>query len=177
MARGLKSLREVVRTHSGEAVEALPEKIANHFEINWLQGRIAEALRQLHRRVVFLYDGLDEGWVPTQVATGLLGGLAKAAVEFKESQGVHCLLFVRDNMFRALAEFDGDYTRNIEGNTLRLHWDEESLLNLVALRLRAAFEQKGENNLRVWNRFAQRGLEGMDGFRRCLKLTLYRPQM
>ena len=79
-------------------------------------------------------------------------------------------------MFRALAELDGDYTRNIEGNTLRLHWDEESLLHLVALRLRAAFSWKGENSLKAWNRFAQRGLEDMDGFRRCLKLTLYRPR-
>ena len=99
-----------------------------------------------------------------------------AAVDFKEAQGIHCLLFIRDNMFRALAQLDGDYTRNIEGNTLRLHWDEESLLLFVALRLRVAFDWKGENKLKAWNRFAQRELQDIEGFRNCLKLTLYRPR-
>ncbi len=63
-----------------------------------------------------MYDGLDEGWVPTQVATGVLGGLTKTAAEFKEqTHGLHCLLFIRDNMLRALVTFDGD-RRNIEGD-------------------------------------------------------------
>jgi len=176
LARSLEVLRQVVEANPSEGIGALPEKIANHFQVGRLQNCVADALRQLRRRIVFLYDGLDEGWVPNHVATGVLGGLAMAAADFREGQGIHCRLFIRDNMFRALAELDGDYTRNIEGNTLRLHWDEESLLHLVALRLRAAFSWKGENSLKAWNRFAQRGLEDMDGFRRCLKLTLYRPR-
>lgn len=176
LARSLEALRSALAHYPIEDAVVMPERIATHFRVNWLQAEVFSALRELKRKVVFLYDGLDEGWVPSSWATGLLGGLAKATVEFKEGSGVHCLLFIRDNMFRALAEFDGDYTRNIEGNTLRLHWDEDSLLDLVALRLRAAFGWRGENNIRVWNRFAQRGLEGIDGFRRCLRLTLYRPR-
>jgi hypothetical protein len=176
LARSLEALRMTLTVNPDATAESLPEKIAEHFQLGDLQDLISDALHELGRKIVFLYDGLDEGWVPNQVATGVLGGLAKLAAEFQESQGIHCLLFIRDNMFRALAEFDGDYSRNIEGNTLRLHWDEESLLNLVALRLRTAFEWRGENDVRAWNRFAKRGLEGMDGFRKCLKLTLYRPR-
>lgn len=177
IARSLHALRMVRRAYPGSDAGTLPERIADFFAINKLRERVTTALQQLNLRVVFLYDGLDEGWIPTQLATGLLGGLAKAAAEFREdAHAIHCLLFIRDNMLRALAQFDGDYTRNIEGNTLRLHWDEQSLLHLVAMRLRSAFDWRGENDLKAWNRFAQRGLEGLDGFRKCLQLTLYRPR-
>jgi hypothetical protein len=176
LARSLRAFREVVILHKGVGASALPEKIAEHFQVNWLGTEVTGALEAIGLRAVFMYDGLDEGWLPNQVATGLLGGLAKVAAEFREVQGVHCILFVRDNMFRALAEFDGDFSRNIEGNTLRLHWDEESLLSMVALRLRAAFSWANENSVKAWDRFAKRGLEGKQGFRKCLKLTLYRPR-
>lgn len=177
IGRGLASLRHVLAETPNVTARALPERIADQYALNELQTIVVQALRRLGRRIVFLYDGLDEGWLPTQTATGLVGGLVKAAAEFKESaDGIHCLLFLRDNMLRALAQFDGDYTRNIEGNTLRLHWDEESLLNLVARRLRAAFSWNDQQDIRIWNRFGQRGLEGREGFRHCLKLTLYRPR-
>ena len=124
--------------------------------------------------MIYLYDGLDEGWLPTPGATGILGGLARVASEFREGdQQIHCLLFIRDNMLRALAQFDDDYSRNIEGSTLRLQWDEQSLLAMVALRLRVAFEWRGENDIKAWGSIRSSGdLEGMDGFRKCLKLTL-----
>lgn len=155
----------------------LPEALSDHYEIEQLSKIVESALDTIQCDVRFVYDGLDEGWLPTSVATGLLGGLAKAASELRESGSrVHCLLFVRDNMFRALAQFDNDFTRNIEGNALRLHWDDTTLLNLVALRLRAAFKWTGENDIRIWNRFAKRDLTGKDGFIRCLKHTLYRPR-
>ncbi|WP_148712937.1 hypothetical protein [Corallococcus sp. AB030] len=103
--------------------------------------------------------------------------MAKVTGEFREkSQNIRCILFIRDNMLRALAEFDGDYTRNIENSILRLQWNEEMLLDMVALRLRAVLKLGGEQNIRIWNRFAERGLEGKPGFRRCLQLTLYRPR-
>ena len=86
-------------------------------------------------------------------------------------------MFVRDNMFRALAQFDTDFTRHIEGHTLRLHWDEYSLFHLVNQRLRAAFEiDKVESDVKVWNRFAHRDLKDREGFSLCLHHTLYRPR-
>jgi hypothetical protein len=79
-------------------------------------------------------------------------------------------------MFRALAHFEPDFSRHIEGSDLRLRWDEASLFHLVAERIRHALNINVENDSKVWARFAQRGLEGRSGFDRCLKNTLYRPR-
>ena len=51
-------------------------------------------------------------------------------------------------MLRALAHYDGDFARHIEGNIMRLHWDENSLLSLVAARLRAALGVTRENDIK-----------------------------
>lgn len=176
LARSLEAFRVVMKANPGIPAAKMAESIADHFGVGKLQNLVMAALPEINKRVIFLYDGLDEGWLPTQVSTGLLGGLVKLAAEFNEDYGIRCLLFIRDNMFRALAEFDDDYSRNIEGSTFRLHWDEHSLLNLVALRLRSTFDWRGENDTKTWNRFAKRGLENLEGFRKCLKHTLYRPR-
>jgi hypothetical protein len=49
-------------------------------------------------------------------------------------------MFLRDNIFRTIAKYDADYSRQIEGQVIRLHWDEYHLLNMVANRLRIAFK-------------------------------------
>ena len=90
---------------------------------------------------------------------------------------IHGALFLRDNIFRSIAHFDADYSRHIEGNTLRLRWDETSLLHLIAnrLRFRPGLDST-VSDVRAWNRFAQRELGDREGFRRCLNHTLYRPR-
>jgi hypothetical protein len=68
-------------------------------------------------------------------------------------------------MFRALAHEDDDFTRHIEGHTLRLQWDQESLFGMVVARLRVVLGmESSENDVKVWNRFAQKELQGRDGF-------------
>ncbi|WP_147439299.1 P-loop ATPase, Sll1717 family [Corallococcus sp. CA049B] len=178
LARSLEALRLVKRANPGVSARALLEKISDHFKLKRLTDAIIDGIQNaLSKRLVFLYDGLDEGWLPNPLATGILGGLARAAAEFREdAHGLHCLLFIRDNMLRALVQLDPDFSRNIEGSTLRLHWEERSLLSCVTLRLRTAFKWSQENDTRIWSQFAKGELEGMDGFRRCLKLTLYRPR-
>ena len=47
---------------------------------------------------------------------------------------------------------------------------------MICNRIRVAFELELENSLRIWNRVTARDLQGMDGFRHCLRLTLYRPR-
>jgi hypothetical protein len=86
------------------------------------------------------------------------------------------LIFVRDNIFRAVAATDDDYSRNTEGVFVRLHWPEHTLLNFVAKRIRLALKLDEENDYRIWNRIAARTLSGLQGFRKCLNLTLYRPR-
>jgi len=126
---------------------------------------------------MMLFDSLDEGWQPSEIPTALLGGLALAATDLVEHKtSIHVVAFVRDNMFRSLAYFDPDFSRHIEWADLRLRWDEGSLFHFTAERIRAAFSLDVENDARVWARFAQRGLEGRDGFEKCLRHTLYRPR-
>jgi hypothetical protein len=73
-----------------------------------------------------------------------LGGLSLAIADLSEGQsGIHSTIFVRDNMFRALAHFDGDFSRHIEGHSLRLHWNENSLFQLIANRLRIVLKLAG----------------------------------
>ncbi|WP_147477109.1 P-loop ATPase, Sll1717 family [Corallococcus sp. AB038B] len=174
-ARSLYVLQQSIRRCVSPA--ELPVEIANYYELGKLQEIVSSALSQMGKRIVVLYDGLDEGWIPTPIATAILGGLAKIVADLADANsGVHCILFIRDNMFRALAQFDDDFTRNIEGSAMRLHWDEESLLALVAARLRVTLNLSGESDVKVWNRFAYRELRNREGFLRCLKYTLYRPR-
>jgi hypothetical protein len=158
-------------------VEIAPA-IATIVDIDKLQQVVANALRECPARVVVLSDGLDEGWMPDIPSTAVLGGLAMATADLTDRKTeIHSVLFVRDNIFRALAQLDNDFTRHIEGHTLRLHWDENSLLHLVAQRLRITFGLRDiESDVRVWNRFAHRALQERDGFLRCLHHTLYRPR-
>jgi hypothetical protein len=85
-------------------------------------------------------------------------------------------VFLRDNIFRVIQLRDPDYSRNVEGDVLRLHWEEYHLFNMICNRIRVAFEIEPENSLRTWNRVTARDLQGMEGFRHCLRLTLYRPR-
>lgn len=162
----------------GAAATEVPAFLARTFDIEALKAAVDEALRGLRHSVVVMYDGLDEGWEPAVSSIAILGGLALAAADLVDAHvPLRPLLFVRDNMFRALAAEDSDFTRHIEGNTLRLHWDEASLLHLVSMRLRVAFALEDvEGDIKVWNRFGYRELKDRDGFRRCLRYTLYRPR-
>ncbi len=160
------------------SAEAIPGTIASNLDVETLNHAVKNSLNTINNIAIFLFDGLDEGWLPNQTATGILGGLAAAASDFADSQsGVYAVIFIRDNIFRALSVFDRDFSRHIEGNTLRLRWDEDSLFELVGKRLRESFDlQKIENNVKIWNRFAHKKLKDRQGFKECLKYTLYRPR-
>ncbi len=162
----------------GTPAAQAPALIASGFQIEKLQEAIHHALASMDREFVILLDGLDEGWAPTEPATAVLGGLMMALSSLRDvGSSIHGILFLRDNIFRSIAHFDADYSRHIEGNTLRLRWDEAALLHLIANRVR--FRLKLEStvgDIKAWNRFAQRELGDREGFRRCLNHTLYRPR-
>lgn len=163
---------------STQSPESLPGKIAAALSISALEQEIRKGLESVNMRSMFLFDGLDEGWLPDPTSTGVIGGLASTVADLKDHElSIHGVLFIRDNIFRSLAASDTDFSRHIEGSTLRLHWSEESLLNFIASRLRVVLDMPDvENNNRVWNRFAHRELKNREGFRACLKHTLYRPR-
>jgi hypothetical protein len=171
---------EIIRqaVNDGASGREIPGRIANTFQLNALQDCVQSALATTSRSARILYDGLDEGWIPDTTATAVLGGLSYAVADLRDSQtGLHGTLFIRDNMFRALAHFDGDFSRHIEGHTLRLHWDKDSLFRLIASRLQIVLDlPEVENTVRIWNRFVSGKLQDRHGFESCLRYTLYRPR-
>jgi hypothetical protein len=175
-AQCVRRLKAIIA--SGPTPEEIPARLAAEFQFGVLKEAVREVLNETRLTVVALYDRLDEAWLPETPAIAILGGLARAVAEGRESKfPIYPVLFVRDNMFRALAHEDDDFTRHIEGHTLRLQWDEESLFGLVVARLRIVLQmQTSENDVKVWNRFAHRELQGREGFAKCLRLTLYRPR-
>lgn len=162
----------------GMSISEVPDLFARRYNLSEFERGISSALEELNKNAVICFDGLDEGWNPNLASTGVLGGLGAAASDFADRKTrIHVCLFVRDNMFRALSYYDSDFSRNIEGNTLRLHWSEDALLQLVANRLRVVKSlQDIESDVKVWNRFAHRDLKDKVGFQLCLKHTLYRPR-
>ena len=168
IARGMKD---------GRAPAELPGALARLYDLRRLEQAVIGALTDINWVAVLLYDGLDEGWVPKPSAISVLDGLTSAVADLAEHQsGIHGILFIRDNMFRALAHLHADFSRQIEGSTQRLHWDEATLFEFVCSRLRVKFELNIESNARVWNRVVDRSLAGRPGFEKCLKHTLYRPR-
>lgn len=146
-------------------------------DLKHVEDALAVACQESHAAVVFLIDRLDEGYEPDDKGIGLVDGLVQATIDLKTRiSGTKPVVFLRDNIFRAVQALDPDYSRNIEGHVLRLHWDEEALFTFATRRMRLAFNIEPEANLRIWNRCAAGDLKGKDGFKRCLHLTLYRPR-
>jgi hypothetical protein len=143
-----------------------------------LRDQARQLLFESGSRAIVLVDRLDEGWARETVENGVVGGLAAAAIDLRErSTGISPILFIRDNMYRVLEEEDDDFSRNIAGDTIRLHWTADGLFTLVTARLRVFLEANSEiRSDEIWNRFAKRELHGRAGFARCLQHTLYRPR-
>ena len=155
----------------------LPSVLARQHDLGKLEAAVAGTLTDINWVAVVLYDGLDEGWLPNRPAVALLDGLTSAVSDLAvRVSGVHGLLFIRDNMFRALAYLHPDFSQKIEGATQRLHWDRNSLFELVCARLRVRLGLDIENSERVWNRVVDNSLAGRSGFDKCLQHTLYRPR-
>ena len=152
--------------------------LSDSFDLELLEEVIIEATNKGNFQFVLFADKLDEGYTPDDLGVAIVDGFIQSVIDIK-----HCLndkviafAFVRDNIYRAISKNDPDFTRNIEGQTLRIHWDEYNLYNLVCNRLRSAFNNTTENNTKVWNSYTADELKTLKGFRLTLKLTLYRPR-
>ena len=151
--------------------------LANELKIREMEELLAAACSSLPRRVIFLADRLDEGYEPDQVGTGIVDGLIQAAIDVKTTiPEIRPYIFLRDNIFRSVRNLDPDYSRNIEGTVLRLHWDERNLLDFATRRMKVAFDIKEEATQRIWNSCTTGNLRGQAGFKSMLRLTLYRPR-
>ena len=142
-----------------------------------LEKAVINAIKATNSSVAILVDRIDEGYEPDDLGTSVVDGIAHAIIEIQDKiENCRSILFLRDNIYRALAKSDPDFSRNIEQSVLRLHWDEEALFAFICDRLRIVFDISAEKSLRVWDSVTVNGLKGKDGFRLCLRLTLYRPR-
>lgn len=172
-------LRALVRRSVPESMA--PEEVIGHLadvlQLPQLEREMQAALPE-GERIRIIVDRLDEGFEPDLTNIAFVDGMISAAIDVATSfKGkIRPVVFMRDNMFRAVAHYDQDYSRNIEAFTLRLHWDVATLFYLVTNRLKAAFGGSEKNTRRIWNKFVEFDLQDEDGFKKCLTLTLYRPR-
>ncbi|KYZ84462.1 hypothetical protein A3Q32_09050 [Alcanivorax sp. KX64203] len=170
-----RKLKAVV--NSEDSVEDRVGAIAGDLQIRFLEDCLIDLLGETGNQLFVVIDRLDEGYEPDDVGVGIIDGVCQAAIDLNSHvEKMRVIVFLRDNIYRSLALKDPDFSRNIEGQTLRLHWDENEIFNLVASRLRMAFSLDAENATRVWNRCVAKNLRNKEGFRGCLRLTLYRPR-
>jgi hypothetical protein len=162
--------------------ETLVGQIPGILDLHQIEQAVEELLSASSVKFYIIVDRLDEGFENDQTGAAIISGAIGAISEInKRFDRVRPVLFMRDNVNKAIARFDPDYTRNIEGELLRIHWDQFQLLNLVSRRLNSIFNLKLENDQKVWDRCTAdegsgRELCGKEGFRKCLQFTLYRPR-
>jgi len=167
---------------SAEDDELLIGLLNNNLEIADLENDLKALLQLSPSKFFILVDRLDEGYENDEAGAAIISGVIGLVSEInKKYEKIRPILFQRDNILRSVARFDPDYTRNIESEIIRIHWDTYQLLNLVAKRLNKAFNLEIEKNQRIWDRCtadegADRELTGQSGFKKCLQFTLYRPR-
>ncbi|WP_076882965.1 P-loop ATPase, Sll1717 family [Burkholderia pseudomallei] len=152
-------------------------ELASRLNVNSIVAEIDNILSNANRKVMVIVDRLDEGYEPDDIGIGIVDGIIYGADDLRnKTKNIKSVLFLRDNIFRALQAADQDFTRNVEGSVLRLHWDTQELFYLVCRRLRIAFNLHIESDIKLWNSVTSNELHGREGFRTCVKLTLYRPR-
>lgn len=143
---------------------------------------IRENISKRRSNIHILVDKLDEGYENDEIGAAIVSGTILSGVDInKNFEKVRVVIFQRDNIIRSVARFDDDYTRNIEGELIRIHWDVRQLFNLVAKRINTSLSLNLENTRKIWDKVtADQGLgnelKGEEGFKKCLQFTLYRPR-
>lgn len=139
---------------------------------------IVDLVKKHDRHFLLLIDRLDEGYEPDTTGIGIVDGIIYGVDEVRSALGskFKAVVFLRDNIFRAIQSADNDFSRNLESQVLRLHWDSQELFYFVSKRIRTFLGSTQESDVKVWNAITTGELQGREGFKRCLKLTLYRPR-
>jgi hypothetical protein len=178
-ATTISCLRSLLRAtiKQSESPEERIAELAARLHIDEVTNLLTKALEGINKKIVVLVDRLDEGYEPDPVGVGIVDGIVYGTDDLRSRlPEIKAVLFLRDNIFRAIQQSDQDFSRNIEGSVLRLHWDPQELFYLVCKRIRAAFNDKTESDVKLWNQYTGASLHGREGFRKCLQLTLYRPR-
>lgn len=173
----------LAKFNSSESQEENVSELASRLELTTLNAQLCTILAKAARGVVVLIDRLDEGYESDTLGVGIIDGIIYGTDEIRvAADNVQTIIFLRDNIFRAIQEQDEDFSRNIEGGYLRLHWDPQELFYLACKRIRLALSSRGvdvkklESDAKLWNSVTAQELHGREGFKHCLQITLYRPR-
>lgn len=167
----------VVDALGAEIDENSVGQLAHKLPVRDLERVIGESLLALKMDAVVLIDKLDEGYEADAPGLAIIAGVAHAVSSLSGMlPSAALVVFLRDNIFRGIARIDSDFSRNLEGQVLRLHWEKYDLLNMICQRLRVAYKLEAESNQKLWDRCTAQDIRGPDGFAKCLQLTLYRPR-
>jgi len=156
--------------------------LASELKLQDIEKFIEKHINSKRNNIHILVDKLDEGYENDEIGAAIVSGTILSGVELnKKFDKVRVVIFQRDNIIRSVARYDDDYTRNIEGELIRIHWDVRQLFNLVTKRINSSLNLDLENTRKIWDRVtADQGfgneLKGEEGFKKCLQFTLYRPR-
>lgn len=162
---------------SNETPEESIAELSHRLKIDEISSALEKIISGLNKKIVILIDRLDEGYEPDDIGIGIVDGIIYGTEDLRTKLlNIKAVLLLRDNIFRAIQRADQDFSRNIEGNVFRLHWDIQELFYLVCNRIREGLHLDIESNTKLWNRVTEADLHGQAGFKKCLQLTLYRPR-
>lgn len=116
-----------------------------------------ERINKKGRQVFLLYDRLDERWDGSELYKAFLQGLLLATKDLKATGlDVAPVIFLRDEIFEEVAR-DFQHIDHYRMEIQRIEWDEQSLVELLALRILSSLNKKGlrlenESPEYLWNR-------------------------
>ena len=127
----------------GELGLQLEKELRNVADVDSLEHHLKE-IASSGAKTIIMVDDLDLGWDNTEVSNNLLLGLLAASSYLMAlSSNIHVFIYLREDVYSILMEKTqhSDKYRNIE----RIRWDTDSLISLLAKRIRHNYDEAKES--------------------------------
>jgi hypothetical protein len=143
--------------------------------------KLLPALKSIcdRRKILVFVDELDRGWDSSEDARAFVAGLFQACVSINEQiENVTVYVSLRRELYDSIPALYDDaqkYRDIIE----TIHWDEPSLLSLVAKRIKhGVIELESSDDVSCWNSVFSETLQYRQtkSFNYIVDRTLYRPR-
>jgi len=139
------------------------------------------ALKQIleRERVVILVDELDRGWDASEDAQAFVAGLFQACMSINGlSDNLKVYMSLRQELYDNIPALYDD-AQKFRDVIETLSWDETSLLQLIAARIRHSVpEMRKSDDRHCWNLIFSPSVAGLPGssFKFVMDRTLHRPR-
>jgi hypothetical protein len=163
------------------SVEASAERIKENQEASALRDLLDDITTAItecvdnyfDKPIYILTDNVDDFWNSGSESGSLISGLLIAAKEIRSRiSKANIVIFLRTDIFESLRFNNSDHFHVIEE---RLIWDDENLLRLIALRIRASLGGKARA-LQNWEKVFPKKIGRENSFSYILQHTLMRPR-